>query len=411
MAAVIRRKDSKGRVLKQGEFQRASDGFYVYKFSTKAGKSVSVYSKTLEGLRKKEEEIQRDLFSGKKHDAKKYTINDMYGRWVKIKKGISNHTMSNYQYMYERYVMNDFGRNKIVDVLNSDIKNFYISLGESGLKANTIDNIHTVLIQVFSQALADDIIRYNPCSNALNDIKRTVEFKSDKKHGWTIDQQKLFYKLIEDKHYLKWKPVYTLMLETGLRIGEVCGLQMEDVDLENGYITVQHNLLYYDKRNAEHQHCGYQMVTPKTNAGKRIVPLTERAKEAIKQELQNHEDFGIACKANIDGYNNYVFLNKDGYTLNQGVVNTALRRTLKECNAYLLKQYKGDQTKLLPKITTHGFRHTFATRLNEARVNDKARMQILGHSDIEVTNEIYTDATKELIDSEFKMYKDYLSLI
>ena len=77
----------------------------------------------------------------------------------------------------------------------------------------------------------------------------------------------------------------------------------------------------------------------------------------------------------------------------------------------LLVKNKNSNVKLLPKISSHIFRHTFATRINESGMNDKIRMSSLGHTDISITNEIYTDASDEMIKSEFNKFDDYLKNI
>ena len=101
--AVERRKDNKGRVLKEGEHQR-QNGTYEYKWRDKRSKRHSVYAKTLEELREKEIDVLRDVLDGVRNDKGNLTINDLYNLWVQLKKGLKDNTFSNYQYMYTQFV-------------------------------------------------------------------------------------------------------------------------------------------------------------------------------------------------------------------------------------------------------------------------------------------------------------------
>ena len=87
-----RRKDNKGRVLKDGEVYRKSDGLYMYRWTAKNGKRHTIYDATLEGLREKEEKIQRDLAEGIRIPECSLTLNDLFELWRKNKVGLKEHT-------------------------------------------------------------------------------------------------------------------------------------------------------------------------------------------------------------------------------------------------------------------------------------------------------------------------------
>ena len=167
-----RRKDKKGRVLKEGEYQRPN-GSYEYKWRDNRGTRRSVYAETLEKLREKELDVLRDTIIGISIDNKKITINDLYNRWKKLKKGLKDNTFSNYKYSYEQFVEPEFGKIKLTDLKRTDVRAFYNYLAdELHIKVNSIDCIHTVLHQVLELAVEDDYLRYNPSDNALKELKR-----------------------------------------------------------------------------------------------------------------------------------------------------------------------------------------------------------------------------------------------
>ena len=195
------------------------------------------------------------------------------------------------------------------------------------------------------------------------------------------------------------------MLGTGLRVGEVTGLRWEDIDLDKGTINVNHTLVYYKHKE---DGCCFNVHTPKTKAGNRIVYMTSQVKEAFEQEKKNQELAGIFCKVNVDGYTDFVFLNRFGNVQNQGTLNKALRRIIRDCNEEQLNKANGTNVVLLPPFSCHSLRHTFATRMCEAGVNAKVVQELLGHADVGITLNIYTDATKDLIKPEMAKFENYL---
>ena len=221
-----RRLDNKRKVLRKGESQRA-DGTYDYRWTSRNGKRHSVYAKTLDELRMKEEQIMRDTSDGIKVEAQNVTLNDVYELWCDLKRGLKYNTFQNYKYMYEQFVQPDFGKNRISKLKKSDVKRFYNLLAdERGLKISTIDNIHTVLHQVLDMAVDDDYIRNNPSSNVLKELKQAHNFDTEKRKALTVEEQKLFLTFLRDnRQYNHWYPIFTLMIGSGLRVGEATGLR------------------------------------------------------------------------------------------------------------------------------------------------------------------------------------------
>ena len=395
-----RRKDNNRRVLKEGEGQR-KDGTYDYRWRTPDGKRHSIYARTLEELRKKEDAILRDKSDGIRTDAGNVTLNDVYELWVTQKKGLKDNTFQNYQYMYRQFVYPDFGQKRVVKVKKSDVRRFYNMLVvERGLKIATVDNIHTVLHQVFELAVEDEYIRNNPSDNVLKDLKQACGFGQEKKKALTIAEQWAFLDFLEkSREYSHWKPIFTVMLGSGLRVGEATGLRWEDIDLEKGTISVNHTLVYY---NHAENGCYFAIHTPKTKAGMRTVPMLTGVKEAFLQEKEYQKLAEISCKANIDGYTNFIFINRFGNVQHQGTLNKALRRIVRDCNQQMQERAKkGKDLVFVPRFSCHILRHTFTTRLCEAGVNMKVIQEVLGHSDISTTMNIYADATEELKKREF----------
>ena len=406
--AVERRKDNKRRVLKEGEYQRSS-GTYEFKWRDKRGNRHSISAVTLEELREKELDVLRDVLDGVKVDKNNLTVNDLYNSWIQLKRGLKENTFSNYKYMYKMFVEPDFGKNRITDLKRSDVRGFYNFLAEEKhVQINTIDSIHTVLHQVLEIAVEDDYLRYNPSDNALKELKKAVNFEVEKRRALTVSEQEIFEAFLRKKgQYHRWYPVFTVMLWTGMRVGEITGLRWCDIDLEEGSINVNHTLVYFDKRAEER--CTFAINTTKTKAGERSIPMLPKVKEAFLMEKEYQRECGVKSESVVDGYRDFIFVNRFGNVQHQGTLNKALRRIIRDCNFEILDKNKQNDVIILPKFSNHSLRHTFTTRMCEAGVNIKAMQEILGHADAETTMDIYAEATKELTKSELINFEEFFA--
>lgn len=406
--AVERRKDNKRRVLKEGEYQRSS-GTYEFKWRDKRGNRHSISAVTLEELREKELDVLRDVLDGVKVDKNNLTVNDMYNSWIQLKRGLKENTFSNYKYMYKMFVEPDFGKNRITDLKRSVVRGFYNFLAEEKhVQINTIDSIHTVLHQVLEIAVEDDYLRYNPSDNALKELKKAVNFEVEKRRALTVSEQEIFEAFLRKKgQYHRWYPVFTVMLWTGMRVGEITGLRWCDIDLEEGSINVNHTLVYFDKRAEER--CTFAINTTKTKAGERSIPMLPKVKEAFLMEKEYQRECGVKSESVVDGYRDFIFVNRFGNVQHQGTLNKALRRIIRDCNFEILDKNKQNDVIILPKFSNHSLRHTFTTRMCEAGVNIKAMQEILGHADAETTMDIYAEATKELKKSELINFEEFFA--
>lgn len=197
--------------------------------------------------------------------------------------------------------------------------------------------------------------------------------------------------------YQHWYPIFTVMVGTGMRVGEAVGLRWSDIDLDEGIIDVNHTLIYY--RHAVNG-CYCNVHSPKTASGVRQIPMLSLVKEAFLQEKQYQEENGIRCTASVDGYTDFIFVNRFGDPQHQGTLNKALKRIIRDCNDEILLEGKKDFL-LLPHFSCHILRHSFTTRMCEAGVNVKVIQETLGHADVSTTLNIYADASRELKQREF----------
>lgn len=397
-----KRKDNKGRNLRTGEYQR-KDLMYQYKYIGADGKQKFVYSKDLQELRKKEEQIKQDIKDGIKTRAEiPLTVNDMFDKYIATKTELKASTRTNYCYMYKNYVRDTFGTKKLADVRYSDVKCFYNSLiKEKKFKPNSMEIIHTLLHPVFTLAVRDNYIRVNPTDGVMAEIKKSHNWEKPKRHALTEEQQGAFIDYMKNSEiYSHWLPLFTAFLGTGCRVGELIGLRWEDIDTKNDTISINHNLIY---RQNDDGVCEMHITTPKTEAGKRTIPMLPEVKQAFITERKRQMEQGIRT-CTIDGYTNFVFLNRENYVHNPQTINRAIVRIYKAYNEEEEKNAKKEKREpvLIPHFSVHNLRHTFCTRFCENETNIKVIQEIMGHSDISTTMNIYAEATESKKQESFK---------
>lgn len=225
-------------------------------------------------------------------------------------------------------------------------------------------------------------------------MKKAHNNDSAKRRALTVPEQDLFENFLSEQgQYHKWYPIFTVLLWTGMRVGEITGLRWCDIDFVDETISINHTLVYYDKGGEER--CGFSINTPKTKAGERTIPILPKVKEAFLMEKEYQKECGLVCNAVVDGYTDFIFINRFGGVQHQGTLNKALRRIIRDCNYEVLDKGVKDAV-TLPRFSNHSLRHTFTTRMCEAGVNIKAMQDILGHADAETTMGIYAEATKDL---------------
>ena len=296
-----KRRDSKGRILRTGESQR-KDGRYAYKYTDACGKTQFVYAwklvptdKTPTGkrddvsLREKVKEILRDINDGIDTIGKKMTVCQLYARQNSHRKNVKRSTEKGREYLMSVLKSDPLGSRSIDTVKLSDAKEWAIRMSEKGYAYKTINNWKRSLKAAFYTAIEDDCIRKNPFNFAMDTV---LEDDTEEKVALTQEQEdRLLAFAGSDPVYRKYCDEIIVLLGTGLRISELCGLTV-DLDFENRRIDVDHQLL----RDSE---LGYYVDAPKTKNGVRQIPMSEKVYQALKRAVKNR---GKAAPVNIGGY-------------------------------------------------------------------------------------------------------------
>ncbi len=390
------RKDDRNRALYTGEFQR-KNRTYEFRYTDSAGKQRSFYAPTLEELREKEKDHQRDVLNGiDTYLAGEATINYLFDRYISNKPDIRARTKENYKLLYKRFIRNELGNKKVSGIMFSDMVYFYKHLLEDKeLLLNSVKGIHNILHPVFEMAVRDDIIEKNPCTGAFTTASQKTGRNHGVRHALTLEQQRSFMRYVEETpKYRHWLPLFTVMLGTGMRVGEVVGLRWQDIDLEKGIIDVNHSLVYYAEEGAETTKSVLHVSMPKTEAGIRLIPMMPKVRDAFLEEQKAQRKTGLNM-SNIDGMTGFIFCNRFRQVQNPQTINRTIKRIVSDHNVDELTKAKreGRQPVILDVFSCHIFRHTFCTRFCEHEDNLKIIQKIMGHADIETTMDIYAEIT------------------
>lgn len=273
------------------------------------------------------------------------------------------------------------GARSIDSIKQSDAKEWAIRMSENGYGYQTINNYKRSLKASFYIAIQDDCVRKNPFDFVLNTV---IDDDTIPKQALSEEQEERLFDFVKsDRIYNKYHDEILLLLKTGLRISEFCGLTFKDLDFKNRLINVDHQLL----RDTEK---GYYIEKPKTKSGERKIPMSEEAYQAFKKVLANRKKPTIPIV--IDGYSDFLFFNCKGYPKVSVDYGAMLGNLVKKYNKYNMDN--------LPHITPHILRHTFCTRLANKNMNPKSLQYIMGHANIAITLNLYAHASIDSVKDE-----------
>lgn len=398
------RKDLRGRSLRKGEVQRASDKRYMYTYTDPLGRRKFIYANDLTQLREKEEKLLKDQLDGLDiYVAGKATLNETFDRYISTKYNLRESTRSSYLYTYDHYVRDTFGLKRIAEIKYSDVLQFYYHLlNQQGISLGTLDSVHCLLHPTFQLAVRDEIIRKNPTDGVMKEISRESGKNRGVRHALTIEQQRCFMEYIANHPiYYHWWPMFTILLGTGCRIGEALGLRWQDLDFDKRVISINHSLVYYPANGSNK--CVLRVSLPKTDAGIRTIPMLDIVKDAFEMLYEEQKENGFN-ETEIDGMTGFIFCNRFGSVPNPQTVNHTIKRIANNYNADEVVRAKKEHRDpiILPNFSCHHLRHTFCTRLCENETNLKVIQSIMGHKNIETTLDIYAEATEKKKQESFE---------
>ncbi|HEL0817429.1 TPA: site-specific integrase [Streptococcus equi subsp. zooepidemicus] len=393
-----KRRDHKNRLLHTGESQR-KDGRYVYKYVDAHGKTKFAYAWTLVAtdrtpqgkrkslsLREKEKIIRKELEDGICSLTKNMTVYKLYHQYTRYKANVRENTKQGRLQLAKTLEKDEIGQSPISQVKISDAKEWVLRMNQNGYCFQTISNYKRSLKAAFYMAVQEESIRKNPFDFPISDVLE--DNRKPKTPLSAVMEENLLSFLKTDKVYRKYYNDVVILLGTGLRISELCGLTMKDIDLDKKCIHVNHQLLKHSDNN-------YAMVAPKTSSGIRKIPMSTDVYHAITRVVnKNHRPSTIS----VDGHTGFLFTNTKANPRTSADYASSFRRMARKYN----KQHP-DQTLPSP-FTAHSLRHTFCTKLAHSGMNPKALQYIMGHKNISMTLNYYAHTDSDMAVNEMKKH-------
>ena len=389
-----KRRDSKNRILRNGESQRR-DGRYAFKYIDTTGKPQFVYSWKLEktdktpqgkrddlSLREKEKQIMKAIDDEIVPRGGEMTVLELVKKYLLQKTGVRHNTEANYNFVLNIIKKEDFGKKRIDKVKLSDAKCWLIKLQQDGRGYSSIHSIRGVVRPAFQMAVDDDLIRKNPFEFQLATV---VVNDSVTREAITRKQERAFLEFVaNDKYFCRYYEGIFILFKTGLRISEFVGLTLSDLDMQNRKISVNHQL--QRKRNME-----YVIEDTKTSCGTREIPMTDEVYKCFQRIISSRKKPRV--EPIVGGKCGFLYLDKNDMPM------VALH--WEKYFQHICEKYNSIYRVQMPKVTPHVCRHTFCSNMAKSGMNPKTLQYLMGHSDISVTLNTYThigydDAKEEL---------------
>lgn len=383
------RKDSKGRVLRTGESQR-KDGTYQYRYLDIMGKRRYEYAKNLQDLRIKEAEILKSQMDGLNTFDQKITLKDLCQRYLKVvKSSVRKSTFETYGYKVKLICNYPISRLPIADIKLALVKEWLYSLEEEGYRQGTIRSIKHFLYSIFDTAVTSELMLKNPCAFRL----RFGEKEPSQKFALDLSQQKQLLDFTRSsERFSQYLDMIIVLMGTGIRVSEMLGLTVKDVDFTSNTIHIGHQLVKY---TGDDPH----VVRPKSEKGNRFIPMTAEVRQSIRRIITNRS---TDREVIIDGTYGFLFVNPyNGVPYTRAAIQYILKQLINEHNSLCSSK--------LPTLSPHIFRHTFASNMIHSGMDAKTLQCILGHANVSTTLEIYAHMFDSQTAKLMKIAEDYIA--
>lgn len=329
------------------------------------------HNKTIHGNRRDAERYMRKVYNemeiGKIVEPSSELLSTYLERWLDtvVKSRVSVKTLQSYREITLAYITPHLGGVTLSKLTSEQIQESYNALTDRRLSPRTVRYVHSILRSALNQAVKWGLVQHNPV--CLVDLP-----KQPKKEmvALTPAQAAQFMGAIV---YSKWKPLFSLLLASGMRPGEALGLKWGDIDFDSGRVQIQ--------RALSRTKAGWSLVEPKTSRSRRSVPLPA----SVIDDLREHQALAMSVAHKDKEFTDHglVFANDKGEPpCVRSINNRHFKPILLASN--------------LPIIRIYDLRHTCATLLLSAGINPKIVAERLGHASITLTLDTYSHVLPDM---------------
>lgn len=364
-------KDLKGKELGVGLSQLKNKKYRARFVATNGQRRELCFEKLAEAKKWLAQAKYEDQHSQLKASSR-MTVNTWFEFWIEEIKGntVRRNTKRNYSERYMHNIKDELG-----DMIISEVKPMHcqrvLNLMDEEYKGSTMEQCRITMYNIFADALENKIILTNPVTKSVKCPKKVeskIRFLTKEEHIKFLEVAK------NSSNYYQ----YALILQTGLRAGELTGLKWSDIDFEKRTLSVN--------RSMEFRYSEQKFLTgePKSKSGYRTIPLTQEAYDILK--AKEHER--SLEKVRDIRFKDIVFINRKG---------TPTKNSAYDSTLYKLAKKAG-----IEKLSMHSLRHTFATRAIEAGMRPKTLQKLLGHSNIGITMNLYVHVSEDEKEKEMQ---------
>lgn len=282
-----------------------------------------------------------------------------------------------YQGSLNHWIYPALGDLKMPDITPANISALFLFMQSQGKAHSTCVKVYTILHSLFKMAYMSDVVTINPMDKVERPKPRKGELKERDVEAYTTEEVQRIFAALENEP-LKWRVLLRLLIDTGIRRGECCGLQWKDIDFKANTITIAGNLCYTPQK-------GIYLDTPKS--GKvRTIDVDPEIISMLRELRREQASQAIST---------YVFTQQNSP---EPMHPQSPTRYMQKFS----KQYS------VPGLHPHKLRHTFASIaiINGADVASVSEK--LGHSDKAVTLRMYTHADQESMKRASQIFRDAL---
>lgn len=398
------RANGEGTIIQRKDKDGKPTGVWQSQFTDDIGKRRTYYGKTQQEALKKMKEAQKKSEKGISLDANKITFADWMVEWLEVysRPQIRMNTYSSYYFAIHNHIIPAFPKVLLKDVRSDMLQKFINSKSESGrldkvtdhktgkrvikpggLARGSLNSLKKVMYSALKQAVENDLIERNPAERVRMPkfAKKEVQILS------VSDQKKLEAAAMEWNNPLAFTIV--LALYTGMRIGEILGLTIDDINFEKKELYVRRTVNNVKVPTAGRSKAQKIINEPKTEKGRRSIPLPNFVLDMLREYIADRNAM-VEAVCGYWKYNTtseeaeawedegYIFITSQGELCGYTNLTQIFKRVIKVSG--------------VKPINFHALRHTFATRCLEAGFDIKSLSDILGHTDAKMTLNVYSHA-------------------
>jgi integrase len=349
-------------------YQRKEDGKWVGSITLQNGKRKVFYGKTRKEVKDKlavalHEQQQGTLVANSQQTVEQFLID-----WLENthKRSVRPRTYERYKQAIDLHIIPALGRYQLQKLTVQQVQAFYAKEEDKGIAPATIIYHHSVLHNALGKAVAWGLISRNVCDLASLPRKQHYEIQP-----LTAVQAQKF---LDTVHGHRWEALFALALTTGMRRGELLGLKWQDINLETGILQVRRILSRVPTQMANREHV-YVEAEPKTAKSRRSIAIAPFALEVLKQHYEQQLEAKMKAGTSWQ-WHDYVFCTSVGTHLGPNHVVEEFKKLLTQAG--------------LPNIRFHDLRHSAASLLLTVGVHPKIVQEVLGHTQISMTMDIYS---------------------